>query len=593
MVSPVRRMWRVMAAERRELVVAALVGTLASLCAVALLGTSAWLISRASQQPPVLYLSVAAVMVRAFALGRAVFRYGERMLGHDAAFRGLTSLRVAVFERMTRLAPVGLAGANRGDLLTRLMGDVDAALDLPVRVVLPWVQASAVSLAVVAFTGWLDPSAGIVVAVVAAIGLLIAPWVVGALAARAEQRMAPAKAVLSGAVVASVQSVADLVVYDRAAQATASIAGCDAQVTTLARRSAAALGFGGVVTVALQGAAVVGSLAVAIPRVIDGTLEPVWLAAVALVPLALFEVIGTLPSSALALQRLRGSAARIAELDDIPDPVHEPTHPVPLASGFTELRLQGVSAGWSDGLPVLHDIDLQLSAGERITVVGPSGAGKSTLVAVLCGFLDYRGSVLLNGIEMRTASGDAVRSIIGVLAQRAHVFDTTIRENVSLGRACSDDDIWAALDAAAFGDAVRTMPRRLDTAVGTFGTRISGGEAQRLALARLLVDPRQVLVLDEPTEHLDQSTGRALVRTLREVQEQRATIEITHRLRDIGPGDRVVVLQAGRVAADGTASELASRPGWFADRLADERDEDELAHLVASLPLGRGVPRSR
>ena len=322
--SPTRRMWTAMGTERRELALAGIVGMLASLSAVALLGTSAWLISRAAEAPPVLTLTVAAVMVRAFALGRAVLRYVDRLIGHDAAFRGLTALRVAVYDRLEVLAPVGLARFARGDLLNRLVADVDAALDLPLRVVLPWVQAALVSAATVAFCVWLVPDAGIVIGIVAVIALTLSPIAVARLAAGVERAVAPTRAVLSERVVIALDASPDLLVYGRVPDAQRSIDDVDASLTSLARRSAFALGFGGGTTTFLQGIAVVGALTLSIPRVVDGPLEPVWLAVIALVPLALFEVTGVLPSAALALNRVRGSADRLAAVEDQPDPVTRP-----------------------------------------------------------------------------------------------------------------------------------------------------------------------------------------------------------------------------------------------------------------------------
>lgn len=594
MVSPVRRMWQGMSAQRKELALAAFTGFLASASAVALLGTSGWLISKAAEMPPVLDLSVAAVLVRTFALGRAAFRYVERLLGHDAAFRGLSSLRVQIFERLERLAPVGLQRFARGDVLSRLVGDVDAALDLPLRIVLPWVQTVLVVIGTVAFVIWLAPSSGVLMAVIAVFGVTVAPWAVGALASRAERRIAPTKARMSAAVVSALDATADLTAFDRTGDAAGHVATIDNEVTALTRRSAGALGIGSALTVAMQGAAVVGSLALAIPRVTSGELAPVWLAVAALLPLALFEVIGTLPSSALALERLRGSANRIAELEEQPDPVPEPLHPVALTAGFTGLQLTSASASWTGAQPSLDDISLQVAPGERVAIVGPSGAGKSTLVSVLCAFLGYSGSYRLNDTEVSMAAGDDVRQRIGVLAQRAHIFDTTIGENVRLGRpTVTEDDIWMALEQAQLADAVRAMPQGLDTQVGSFGTSISGGEAQRLALARFLVDPKPVLILDEPTEHLDGRTARALASTLRGIGNHFTCIEVTHRLLTLEPDDRVIVLEAGRIVADDRAAVLAERPGWFAERLSVERLEADMANLIEQLPVGVGVARNR
>ena len=582
-----------MVGERSMLALAGLIGALATGCAVALLGTAAWLIATAAGAPPVLTLTVAAVMVRAFALGRAFLRYGERLVGHDAALRGLTDLRVHVYERLERLAPVGLAGFARGDLLTRLIADVDSALDFPLRVVLPWAQAGLVSAATVAFCAWIWPSAGLVIGCTIVAALVITPWVASSVASRAEQRTAPSKALLASAVVTALDASADLSAFGQHGSAVQRIASIDRDVTAIAERSSAALGLAGGLGVLLQGAAVTGVIVVAAPAVLDGSLSAVWLAVLALLPLALFEAMVPLPTSALAYQRLRGSAQRLVALDAMPDPVVRPSFPASVPPGFTTLELRGVSARWGAGDSfALHEVDLRITAGEHVTIVGPSGAGKSTLAAVLMGFLGYEGSVRLNGVELAEASGDGIRERIGMLSQRSHVFGTTIAENVMLGRqGVTDAEVWRALAAAQLDESVRRMPGGLDAEVGPLGMTLSGGESQRLALARILLDPPPLLILDEPTEHLDAATAQAIEGTIRRSTSESTRITITHRLRGISADDRVVVLRDGRIEADGTCRELAAAEGWFAGQLRLERDESEMASLIASLPVGVAVSR--
>ena len=582
-----------MVGERSMLALAGLIGALATGCAVALLGTAAWLIATAAGAPPVLTLTVAAVMVRAFALGRAFLRYGERLVGHDAALRGLTDLRVHVYDRLERLAPVGLAGFARGDLLTRLIADVDSALDLPLRVVLPWAQAGLVSAATVAFCAWIWPSAGLVIGCTIVAALVITPWVASSVASRAEQRTAPSKALLASAVVTALDASADLSAFGQQGSAARRIASIDRDVTAIAERSSAALGLAGGLGVLLQGAAVTGVIVVAAPAVLDGSLSAVWLAVLALLPLALFEAMAPLPTSALAYQRLRGSAQRLVALDAMPDPVVRPSFPASVPPGFTTLELRGVSARWGAGDSfALHEVDLRITAGAHVTIVGPSGAGKSTLAAVLMGFLGYEGSVRLNGVELAEASGDGIRERIGMLSQRSHVFGTTIAENVMLGRqGVTDAEIWRALAAAQLDESVRHMPGDLDAEVGPLGMTLSGGESQRLALARILLDPPPLLILDEPTEHLDAATAQAIEGTIRRGTSDSTRLTITHRLRGIGADDRVVVLRDGCIEADGPCRELESAKGWFAGQLRLERDESEMASLIASLPVGVAVSR--
>ena len=594
MVSPTRRMWSAMGSERRELSLAGFIGMLASVSAVALLGTSAWLIATASTAPPVLTLTVAAVMVRAFALGRAVFRYLERLIGHDAAFRGLTGLRVSVYERLEQLAPVGLARFARGDLLTRLVGDVDAALDLPLRVVLPWVQATLTAAVTIAVCAWLMPSAGLLIGLCAVIALTAAPWLVGALAARAERMMAPTRAALAAAVVDGLGATGDILANGAVGGVASSVRRVDDGLTALARRSAIALGFGGSVTTVLQGAAVVGALVLAIPSVASGRLAPVWLAVIALVPLALLEVTGGLPGAALAMERVRGSARRLAAVEDQPDPVHASAHPQPVPEGPTAIAVRDLAATWrrDDTAMTIHGVSFEVAPGERLWIVGPSGAGKSTIAAVLLGFLDYRGSVRCNGVEVRDA--DDIRRTVSLMAQRSHVFDTTIGQNIALGRCTSDDErVRDAAASAQLDLAPGTFPQGLDTMVGSFATAISGGEAQRIALARVLLEPPRVLVLDEPTEHLDAGTASALSRTIREATDGCTSIVITHRVSEIPPEERVLVLREGTVEACARLDDAVRLSPWLAERVAEERDATDMAALVDDLVPGLARPTGR
>ena len=602
MVSPVRALWDGMSAQKRELAGAGALGAIASLSAVALLGTSAWLISTAATQPPVLTLTVAAVMVRALALSRAIFRYVERLVGHDAAFRGLTELRVVVYTTMERLAPTGLAAFGRGDLLSRLVADVDAALDLPLRVVLPWLQAILVGGATVAFLAWLLPPAGVAVGILTVVALVAVPWLVARTAKAAEDRMAPAKAQMATAVVQAIDATADIAAYGASAGTTTTVRRNDDELTRLSARESFALGLGGGIGTVVQGLAVTGALVIAIPEVTAGRLDPVWLGVVALLPLALFDVLATLPSGALAYQRLRGSATRLAEVSGLPDPVPPPASPVEIPASFSGLRLDGVSARWrapdaaeapgADAVAAtLRGISLRIEPGDRVAVVGPSGSGKSTLASVLMGFLPYEGSVRLSGTEVSEAGGDDLRRHVGLLTQQAHVFDTTIGDNVRLGDpTASDERVAAVLDQAQLTDWVDRLPRGIDTVVGAFGVGISGGERQRLALARLLLAERPLVILDEPTEHLDGATADALTATMTSVLAGSTLVLITHRLTGLEGFDRIIELQGGEISAQGSHDDLLSGGGWYADQWQIESEQHDMARLLPSLPVGVGVP---
>lgn len=587
-----RQMWHAMGLQRGRLAAAALFGVIAAASTVALLGTSGWLISYAAELPPVLSLSVAAVMVRSFALSRSVFRYLERLVGHDAAFRGLTELRVRIYDRLEQLSPVGLMRFGRGDLLARLVADVDAALDLPLRVVLPWVQAAIVSVATVAFLAWLVPGAGLALGVVLILGLVVVPWIVARISARSERRLAPTRGALSASVVTSLDGAADLVAFGAVDAALADIERRDRELTAVARRESAGLGLGVGLSTALQGAAVVACLVAAIPAVTEGRIGPAWLAVAALLPLAAYDIVAMLPSSALAYQRVRGSAARLNEVLDAPEPVRDPMHAQPMPHPPLPLRCRGLVAGWTDE-PVLRGIDLDVAAGERVAIVGPSGAGKSTLAMVLLRFLGYAsGSVQLDGAELSALEGDEVRDEVGLLTQDAHIFDTTVRENLHLGDPrASDDQLRAVLARVGLAAWLTHLPRGLDADLGPHGAAMSGGERQRLALSRLLLAERRLLVLDEPTEHLDPRAADDLTDDLLSVTAGCSTLLITHRLRGLDRVDRVVVVIAGQVRAVGSHAELLAQGGWYSERWRAEQERGDLAALMEAIPEGTAAVR--
>ena len=592
---PTRWLRDQMTSGRRGLAISIVLGSLATLCAVGLVGTSGWLISTAAQQPPVLTLTVAAVLVRTLAVGRGVLRYAERLTGHDAALRGLVSLRVSVYRQLERLAPAGLAAFRRGDLLNRLAFDVDAALDLPLRVLLPWAQAIVVATATSAFLWWLNPGVGALVGACSVVAIAGLPVLASRRAAQSAARIAPAQAALSTVVVGSLQSAADIATFGASDRVCDYACEVDASLTRESRDSAHSLGLTSGLVVGLQGMAVCGVLAEAIPAVTGGTMGPVWLAVAAFLPLALFDVLATLPTAALSWRRLTGSAGRLAELTELPAP-----GPVDGArSGWCApagaITVDGLSAGWP-GLPVLTGVSFRVKAGERLWVVGPSGVGKSTLAAVLVGFCDYAGSVRIDGREIRDLSATDVRSSVGLFAQSGHLFDTTIRENVLLGRQREEEDVRQALDRVGLTGWLDTLDDGLDTQVGPEGSAVSGGQARRIELARLLVDPRRIVILDEPTEHLDTDTATELQFTLDTVLADATRIVITHRFTGICSDDPVLLIERrgnGTVEGDsgtaitvGPAGEVAERSEWFAAERTRQREEERLLAWARSLPIG-------
>ncbi|WP_252370068.1 thiol reductant ABC exporter subunit CydD [Streptomyces hygroscopicus] len=675
---------------RGRFALALLLGSLALVSAVGLMAVSGWLISRAAQQPPVLYLMVAVTATRAFGIGRAAFRYAERLVSHDAVLRVLADLRVAVYRRLERLAPAGLGRTRRGDLLSRLVADVDTVQDYFLRWLLPVGSALTVSVASVGFLTWVLPGAGAVLAA----GLLVAgvgvPLVSGALARRAERRLAPARGALSAQVVDLLAGTAELTVAGALPRRLDALRRADGALTRIARRAAAATGAGAGLSALVCGLTVTAAAWLGVSAVADGRIHGVWLAVVVLTPLAAFEAVAGLPLAVQHRQRVRRAAERVYEVMDEPLPVREPgqarvveprcgqarrEEPLggrarvveprcgqarreePLGgrawggeahggqawgedarcvqarcgeadgeetwgeeahggqgrvaeSGGCQAWGEKSRGGQADGegtwgeeppdtpyplvlrgitarhpgqaAPALDGFGLELRPGHRVAVVGPSGAGKTTLAQVLLRFLDAEGGTYtLGGRNAAALDGDAVRRLVGLCAQDAHVFDSSLRENLRLARTgASDGELRAALAEARLLDWVDGLPDGLDTLVGEQGARLSGGQRQRLALARALLADFPVLVLDEPAEHLDLPTADALTADLLSATRGRTTVLITHRLAGLDAVDEVIVLDGGRAVQRGTYRELAAADGPFRRML--EREAAEGGILVGA-----------
>jgi ATP-binding cassette subfamily C protein CydCD len=562
-----------------------LLGSLALGSAVGLMAVSGWLISRASEQPPVLYLMVAVTATRAFGIGRAVFRYAERLVSHDAVLRMLAELRVAVYRRLERIAPAGLRQTRRGDLLSRLVADVDALQDYWLRWLLPAGVAVVVGAGSVGFTAWLLPEAGAVLAV----GLLVAgvavPLISGTCARRAERQLAPARGALATGVVDLLRGTAELTVAGALKGRLDKTREADRRLTRIASQGAAATALGGGLSALACGLTVVCAAFAGVQAVRDGRLDGVSLAVVLLTPLAAFEAVTGLPSAAQYRQRVKRSVERVYEVLDAPVPVHEPESPLTPPGTAFPLEVRGLRTRYAgQERDALDGVDLTLTAGKRIAVVGTSGSGKTTLAQVLLRFLDAReGTYTIGGVHAAALEGDAVRRFVGLCAQDAHLFDSSVRENLRLARtAATEDELRQALGRARLLEWVDALPDGLDTLVGEHGAQLSGGQRQRLALARALLADFPVLVLDEPAEHLDLATADALTADLLTATEGRTTLLITHRLQGLDAVDEVVVLEAGRIVQRGSYAELAAAEGPLRRMLERERAAD----LLATRPSG-------
>ncbi|MFD4421540.1 thiol reductant ABC exporter subunit CydC [Agromyces sp. NPDC058484] len=556
-----------------RLLPAVLLGIASAASSVALLAASAWLIARAAEQPPVLYLSLGIVGVRAFALGRAAFRYLERLTGHDASFRQLATIRAGVFERMVPVAPDGLTTARRGDLLARFVGDVDELQNVPLRVVQPVVSALVVLALSVAAVALLAPESALAVLTCLVVGigatLLVQRWA----AVRAERTLAPLRGELQAAIVEHVEALDVLVAFDAAAAGRRRIEAIGGRLARAARARAAATGAALAAMTSVGGFAVAGSLAAAVPLLDSGRIDAPAFAVLCLVPLAIAEAAAAIPLAASARRLARTSAERVAHAVPAEVPSGIPTRPAdpaspPAGDSPPAIELRGIRAKWPTigGEPdasggesdapgaeprpsSLVGVDLELAPGERVLVRGASGAGKTTLAHVLVRFLDYDGSYRIGGVEADTLEPAAVRRLVGLVEQRPWLFDEDVRQNLLFARdTATDEELRDVLDRVGLRGWVEERGG-LDAKVGERGALVSGGQAQRISLARAMLAEFPVLVLDEPTANVDPARAGALLRDLMGAASRSGStvLLISHTAVDESLIDRVVAIDAGRI----------------------------------------------
>lgn len=483
-------------------------------------------------------------VLRFLGVSRVVLRYLERVVTHSATFRALADLRVWFFQSLARTGAGGLGFRQAGDMLARLVGDVEALDGLYLRIILPLMGAMLLLPAIVLLIGHRSAALSIEVGVLFAIAAFVLPWI----AARVSMRTGTGLAVEAGALrIAALDALTGL----REVRAFAAEGRMLAAVQSKeAKLFAAQKAMAGRLALASAGAFLCAQLAV-LAVLSEAGAHPAAAVAAAFLVVAAFEAISGLPRAGAAAGHAAAAAHRVMEAADAPVPVPDPADPVAMPERTT-LRFEGVQFRWSPDRPLVFDgLTLEVPEGARVALLGPSGAGKSTLAALALKVVAPRsGQVTLGGTDIAFLPAALVRARIGWLGQTTHLFDDTIRANLLLARPDADEvSLWAALDSARIGDVVRALPDKLETWVGEGGTRFSGGQGRRLALARALLSPAPILILDEPCAGLDAETERAFLETLNDTAAGRTIILITHRLTGVERLDRIFRLSGGKAVA--------------------------------------------
>ena len=543
MIGTIRRLLGLADLQRGRVALAIGLGALAVGFGVALMTAAGYLISRAAELPPILSLTTIIVVVRFLALSRPLARYLERLASHDLALRALGRIRASVYERIEPLAPAELAAFRRGDLVSRLVADVDDLQGLYLRGLGPPVVGLVVAVSCVIAVAFVLPAAALVLALGLALGGIAVPLLAAGLGRRIGCRHAAARGELTAELVELLHGAEELAAYGREDDALDRVRDADRELVGLGHRDALVSGIADAGSILFAGLTAAGVLAVAVAAHDAGSLDRVLVAALALLAISSFDAVAPLPDAARELSRTLSAGRRILELTGREPVVTDPDRPHRPRPGAVELH--DVTARYAPGdPPVLERFDLRIDPGARVALVGPSGSGKTTVTSLLLRFLDpEHGRVTIGGRDVRELRQEDVRSTFALAGQEAHVFDSTIRENLRLARPeATEEALHEVLRRVGLDDWVRSLAHGLDTHVGEEGARLSGGQRQRLVVGRALLMDAPVLVLDEPTAHLDGPTAEALVTDVFDAADDRSVLLITHRPEGLALVDRVVRL---------------------------------------------------
>jgi ATP-binding cassette subfamily C protein CydC len=483
-------------------------------------------------------------LLRIFGVARVVLRYLERLVTHNATFRALADTRVWFFNRLARTSAGGLGFRQAGDVLARLVGDIEALDGLYLRILLPLAGAVLLLPALVLLIGHRSPALGTEVGVLFVAAAFVLPWMAARASGRAGSSLAHEASALRVAALDALTGLREVRAFAAEGRMLAVVQAKEAALLSAQQTMAGRTALAGAASFLCAQIAVLAVL-------IDAGARPAVAIAAAFLVLAAFEAVGGLSRAGALAGHAAAAASRVLEAADAPVPVPDPADPAAMPTG-TALRFESIEFRWQPDRPLVFDgLTVEIPEGARVALLGPSGAGKSTLAALALKVVAPRsGQIRLGGIDIATLPAALVRARIGWLGQATHLFDDTIRANLLLARPDADEPaLWAALDAAHIGDVVRALPDRLDTWVGEGGTRFSGGQGRRLALARALLSTAPILILDEPCAGLDAETERSFLETLNETASGRTVILITHRLTGVEKLDRIFRLSGGKAVA--------------------------------------------
>jgi len=529
----------------------------------ALITTSAYLISAAALHPSVAELQVAIVGVRFFGLSRAVSRYFERLVSHTVTFKLLANIRVWFYDQLEPLAPAGLQKYRTGDLLSRILADVEVLQEFYVRVFGPTVVAITTSLSVFWFFGhWSIQFAFVLILFHILIGIVL-PFSTRWISKNASKQIIQVRSNISVLAVDAVQGSSEIILFGQETAFHEKVVstireGIKAEKRiNLIESLSSSIGLVGINLTAFV------LLFLSVPIVNSGNLDGKILAVIILGAIASFEAIQPLSLAYQNLEKAIEAGKRIFEIIDKPPSVSSGTEQLP---DFKQplIEIKHLDFTYSHKR-VLHDITLNLPFGKKIAIVGLSGSGKTTLSNLIMRFWDFKeGEILINGKDIRSFEEESIRNLVAYVPQDAFIFNSTISENIRIGKpAATDPEIQEAARKANLDQFILSLPKRYQTIVGEGGAFLSGGERQRISIARAAVRNAPIYIFDEPFSNLDQATAKSVYHAITELVQDKSMLLISHQLTNLALMDEIILLRDGAILERGTQQELISISGAY------------------------------
>lgn len=550
---------------------------------VGLLATAAYLIAAAALGPSIADLQVAIVGVRALGLLRGSLRYAERYVSHNMAFQLLAELRAFFFERLIPRSPAGLDREHSSDVASRMVADIEALQFLFIRGIAPPVVALLSTMLLAWLLMPISPPWAI-----AQIGLLvfagaILPFWLQRWARSPSEVFAQQRSSLYRTTTEMLQGLPDILSFGRREWISRQIGAASESAANAQRRVEAIETMGRAMTTFLMYVSPVLALWLLQPLLESGALSGVMLVVLVITVLASFEAVEPMAKAARGLAQSEAAAERVFNFIDAPPSVQEPRieHSMPTRFDLTVRRLFVRYPESSECS--LADVSFELLEGKRMALVGPTGAGKSTLVEVLVRFRPYEsGRIEIGGVELSTLRGSQARRIFSLVRERPAFFTGSLRRNLLLASPeASERALHESLELAGLGPFASSLPAGLDTRIGEGGFGLSVGQQQRLAIAQAVLRPSPILLLDEPTVHLDSLQSQAVLGNLLQHLAEQSMLLITHGVSGLEAMDEIIVLEGGRVVQRGSHRALLRAEGPYRDRWLLEQEHAALAAAVA------------